>query len=134
MSGNGEVREAGAATEVAEVGGPPMGEADARRLWAVEEELAELRMRLAEQLERERILELELAAARKDLQVKVTYADALDKAAEERNRHVEWLQAHFDEERERADRLTAELAAERSRIYYRILQPLLRRVRSSGRP
>lgn len=128
MSGNGELRKADPATEGPEAGRSVTVDAG-QRLTPPEEELADLRQRLAEQIERERILELELAAARKDLQVKNTYADALERAADERRRHLDWLQTHFDEERERADRLAAELAAERSRLYYRALQPLLRRVR-----
>jgi regulator of replication initiation timing len=105
-----------------------------RRLWEAREEIAELRARLAEQLERERILELEIAAVRKDLEVKVAYSEALDKAAEERQNHTYWLQSHFDAERKRADDATAELEAERSRIYYRLAQPVVRALRGRSRP
>ncbi|MDA8046101.1 MAG: hypothetical protein M0Z30_12830 [Actinomycetota bacterium] len=103
-----------------------------RRLWEAQQEVSELRSRLAEEIERERILELEIGAVRKDLEVKVTYARALEEAAEERKAHLAWLQVHFDRERDRADRAEAELAAERSRLYYRIFQPVLRALRGRG--
>jgi hypothetical protein len=113
-------------------GGKQVGDAEDRRLWEAQQEAVELRARLAEEIERERILELEIAAVRKDLEVKVAYAGALEEAAEERKAHVAWLQVHFDRERERADQAEAELAAERARIYYRIFQPVLRALRGRG--
>jgi hypothetical protein len=105
-----------------------------RRLWEAEEEIVELRSRLAEQTERERILELEIGAVRKDLEVKVTYAEALERAADERQGYVAWLQHHYDAERQRADQASAELQAERSRLFYRAAQPLIRLLRGRGRP
>lgn len=103
--------------------------ADEQDLVAARQEIAELRMRLAEEIERERILELEIAAVRKDIEVKQTYATALEETAEERKAYTQWLQAHFDLERSRAEAAEAELAAERSRLYYRLLRPVIRTVR-----
>ena len=79
------------------------------------------------------ILELEIAAVRKDLEVKITYAEALEQTAEERKAYVSWLQVHYDFERHRADQATAELQAERSRLYYRMAQPFIRRLRGRNR-
>jgi hypothetical protein len=103
------------------------------RLREAAEEISGLRTRLAEQGERERIQELEIAAARKDLEVKVTYTEALERAAEERQRYVAWLQHHFDVERQRADQATAELQAERARLFYRVSQPVIRLLRGTSR-
>jgi hypothetical protein len=96
-----------------------------RRLWEAREEITELKGRLAEQLERERILELEIAAVRRDLKVKQEYAAALERSTEERQVYIDWLQTHFDIERARADAVADELRAERSRISYRLSQPLI---------
>ncbi len=115
--------------------GPAAAEGTAdRRLWEARQEVAELKARLAEELERERILELEIAAVRKDLEVKIAYAEALEEAAEERKGYMAWLQRHVDVERNRADDAAAELAAERARILYRVSQPLIRALRGRSRP
>jgi hypothetical protein len=97
-----------------------------RRLWEAREEITELKGRLAEQLERERILELEVVAVRRDLKVKLEYAAALERSVEERQRYIDWLQTHFDIERARADAVADELRAERSRISYRVSRQLIR--------
>lgn len=104
---------------------------DDRRLWEAKEEIEELRGRLAAQLERERILEIEVAALRKDLEVKIAYSDAQVDANETLERHLGWLQEHYDIEAERARCLSEELAAERARIYYRLLNPVLHAIRGA---
>lgn len=130
MSGTGQLHGSSDQFEGAEA---EIGESPDRSLWEAREEITELRTRLAEEIERERILELEIAAAQKDLAVKVEYATALEDAAEERKEYIQWLQTHYDRERARADATADELAAERARLYYRLFQPLLRAVRSQRR-
>jgi hypothetical protein len=93
-----------------------------------ETRVAALERRLAEELERERMLDLEVQSLRRDLDVKAAYVKAMEEGADERQRQTEWLQEHFDVERRRADGLAAELAAERARISYRIAQRLVRLV------
>jgi regulator of replication initiation timing len=105
------------------------GSASARQLWEARERLSELEARLAEQVERERILELEVAALRRDLSVKVAYADALERSADEQRASVAWLQERFDDERRRAEQLSKELTAERARISYRMINRLITLVR-----
>ena len=95
-----------------------------------EARIAALERRLAEELERERVLDLEVQSLRRDLDVKAAYVRAMEDGADERQRQTAWLQEHFDSERRRADALAAELAAERARISYRIMQLM---VRLSGR-
>jgi len=102
---------------------------EARQLWEAEERIAELEGRLAEGVERQRVLEVELAALRSDLLVKVAYSAALEQAATERQGHIHWLQSHFDAEKQYAGALAAELAAERGRISYRVIQRLIPLVR-----
>ncbi len=92
----------------------------ADRLEAAGQRIAELEGLLAEHIERERILEVEMAAMRRDLDVKVTYCDVLEATAEERKRYLEWLQSNYDTERRRAGALAAELTAERARLSYRL--------------
>jgi hypothetical protein len=108
-----------------EIEAAPASELGARQLWETEERVAELEALQAEQLERERVLEVEIAALRRDVDVKVAYATALEEAAEERQSYVLWLQSHFDEERRRAAELSAELSAERARLSYRAVRLLV---------
>jgi hypothetical protein len=102
--------------------------------------LAEAERQRAEGEERERILELEVAALRRDLDVKVAYNEALERAATERRRYTEWLQSQVESERERCSNLTtqaaalaAELAAERARISYRLAQRVVALLRPTNR-
>jgi hypothetical protein len=95
-----------------------------------ETRIAALERRLGEELERERVLDLEVQSLRRDLDVKAAYVKAMEDGADERQRQTAWLQEHFDVERKRADALAAELTAERARISYRIMQLI---VRLSGR-
>jgi ribonuclease HI len=88
--------------------------------------IAALERRLAEELERERVLDLEVQSLRRDLDVKAAYVKAMEEGADERQRQTAWLQEHFDIERKRADALAAELAAERARVSYRIMQLVVR--------
>jgi hypothetical protein len=127
----------------------PAGQDKARHLLALEEELAELNLRLTERIERERVITLELAASRQDLEVKGAYNLMLESAALERQQHVSWLQGLVDQlSQERAvataelaaglerlrsaelrvSELSTELAAERARVSYRISQRLIRRL------
>jgi flagellar biosynthesis chaperone FliJ len=108
---------------------PRLAGVESRRLWEAQERMSELESQLAERLERERILELEVSALRRDLAVKVSYTDALERSLEEQQATTRWLQERFDEERRRADALSAELAAERARISYRLVNRAIKTLR-----
>lgn len=115
-----------------------------RRIWELEESVAELTARAAESVERERVQTLEIAALRRDLDVKAAYNVMLERASLERKEHVAWLEATLDEERrtrelatqraeqaERAlQRVHQELCAERARRSYRLMQAMIARLAS----
>ena len=117
-----------------ESGEPAPGDGPARRLWEARERVAELEGLLAEHVERERVLEVEIAAMRRDLDVKVAYCDVLEATADERGRYLEWLQEHYDIESTRALEVTAQLTAERSRLSYRVTQRVVGVLRRVPRP
>lgn len=85
------------------------------------------------------VRDLELQAMRRDLDLQHEYTRHLERASDERQAHVLWLQSALDEERtlrvEAALRLedverrlattAAELAAERSRTSYLVAQRLI---------
>jgi hypothetical protein len=103
----------------------PDAQWDARRLWEAQERLAEVEVQLAESLERDRIRALELAALRRDLDVKGAYNDMLERAAGVRDHDLARIQAQLDADRPAAaaiEQLKAELAAERARLSYRVAQ------------
>jgi hypothetical protein len=105
-----------------------------RLLWEAREQIAELRAQLAEQTERERVLELEVLSLRKDLEVKTAYCEVLERTADEKHSHLTWLQGRFDEERQHARALEAELGAERARVSYRVANRLIGILRPRHRP
>jgi len=123
--------------------------ASARRIYDLREHISELEVTVAERLERERVLTLELAAARRDLEVKAAYNVMLESAALERRQSIEWLQGRVEQlshelahavaenaghtqqaaaATARVGELTAELAAERARLSYRLAQRVVARV------
>lgn len=118
----------------AAVDATPQSRLEIQTLSEAEQRIAELDAQYAEQLERERVLEVENAALRRDVAVKVAYATALEQAAEERQTHIIWLQAHFDLERLRAERLSTELAAERARLSYRVARRAIAIVGRGSKP
>lgn len=111
-----------------------------RQTWEQRERIAELEASLAEHVERERIWELELAAMRKDLEVKSAYNTMLERNAMDQRKTIEWLQSraenadsHLAVDRRRVEALEAdllavrrELALERARLSYRLVQPVVR--------
>lgn len=129
-------------------------DASVHRLGELEDHITQLETRLAERIERERVLTLELAAARRDLEVKSAYNTMLESAAVERQQHVAWLQTHVDrltiehdtliaeakaqaEASENLSRgvesLSSELAAERARVSYRMSQAAIGRLQRHRR-
>jgi hypothetical protein len=102
--------------------------------WEAADRIAELEAICAEQIERERVREVEIAALRRDIDVKVAYAAALEKAADERHDYVTWLQSRYEEASKRATELEAELTAERARVSYRVAQRVISALGRSPRP
>jgi chromosome segregation ATPase len=67
-----------------------------REIYELHERTADLEGELAEQIERGRGAALELAAARRDLEVKEAYNLMLERVAGERGAHIESLQRQLD--------------------------------------
>jgi hypothetical protein len=83
----------------------------ARRAWDLAERVADLEARLAEFTERERIRELELTAARHDLDLKVASNAALERTLLERQQMIEWLQSQFTREADQSRELRSQSEA-----------------------
>jgi len=95
-----------------------------------DESAAVMEAQLMECRERERVHELEIAALRRELEIRLAYNATLEQDAAERQHHTDWLYSHiehvtsvFEAERHRSNevlqgersRLAKELAAERRR-------------------
>lgn len=103
---------------------------DARALFEAREQLEELGAQLRARLEADRVRELELLAARRDLDVKSAYNVMLERSLTERQGDLEWARLRMDrlehdlraatnraEQAEaQAASVGAELAAERNRL------------------
>jgi hypothetical protein len=125
----------------------PGWQLDDQQAWDLAEQVSTLQARLNELLERERVRELELAALRKDVEVKAAYNTMLERAAGENRELIDWLRSRLDDvqgvlepEHERSaqlerslDAAARELQLERQRISYRLAQrvivPVARRPR-----
>jgi hypothetical protein len=95
-----------------------------RESWGLMERIADLETQLAEREERDRIRELEITALRHELELRFAYNGALEEALEEQ-RNINRITALFESERIRADQAEQLLAAERTRISYRIVNRVL---------
>jgi hypothetical protein len=62
-----------------------------RREWELSERVTDLEAQLAEQLERERIRELEIISLRRELEVRFAYNSMLEHNALERQKEIDWL-------------------------------------------
>ena len=107
----------------------------ARSLFETREQLEEVRSQLRFRVEAERMRELELQAARRDIEVKSAYNLMLERSLSDRQVDLEWTRQRIDhlthelsgmatraESSElHAARLGAELAAERSRVSSRLV-------------
>jgi hypothetical protein len=95
-----------------------------REKWELMERVVDLETKLAEREERDRIRELEIVALRHELELRFAYNESLEVALdEERNRNQ--ITRLFEGERRRADGAEQLLAAERARISYKIVNPLV---------
>jgi chromosome segregation ATPase len=108
---------------------------EARALFEARERLEEVDAQLRARLGADRIRELELQAARRDLDVKSAYNTMLERTLTERQGDLEWARQRLDEfqlelnattaRAEHAEihvaSLSAELAAERNRVSSRVV-------------
>lgn len=89
-----------------------------RQIYELQEQISELRQRLTEQVERERVLNLELLHARRDVDVKTAYISTLERQLSEAQvgteqaraaseGHITWLQKQVDRHQNRADQAVA---------------------------
>ncbi|MGY5885420.1 hypothetical protein [Modestobacter lacusdianchii] len=113
---------------------------EARIAFEVREELEMVRSELRARIEADRLRELELVAARRDMEVKSAYNVMLERSLTERQEHLDWARNHIDHldriaqvdlpaaiaRAEHAESqvagLVAELAAERGRASSRAVQ------------
>lgn len=104
-----------------------------RSLFEAREELEEVRLELRARVEADRMRELELVAARRDLEVKAAYNVMLERSLTQRQEQLDWTRGHIEHldriaqvdlpaalaraehAEHRAAALAAELAAERNR-------------------
>jgi hypothetical protein len=108
---------------------------EARALFEARERLEEVDAQLRARLQADRLRELELQAARRDLDVKSAYNTMLERTLTERQGDLEWARQRLDQFQHelnaataRAEHaeihvasLSAELAAERNRVSSRVV-------------
>jgi chromosome segregation ATPase len=82
-----------------------------RRAWDLAERVGELEARLSEFTERERVREMELTAARRDLDLKSASNTSLEATLLERQGMIEWLQAQVTREVDQSRELRTQAEA-----------------------
>ena len=95
-------------------------------MWEAEERIAELEARQSEQLERERVLEVEIAALRRDVDVEVACTRMLRRRRPRSGTATSsGCNRILTRRRQHAERLSAELSAERARLSYRVVRRIV---------